>query len=183
MLMTALPLLLIWLALPLAAVPLFRRSSLPTVTMALTLTAAVLAALAVGLAPVLPPDLGTTDPATMPSSFLTLGRSHYLIGLSMWLLGAGGLVLLAGGLAKGRTAGLMRNLGAAGLVLLHLAAALQMLRLFLPLPAPQNGSTDMQSLYFTISMADTVTALGFFTGSLLILGLAVQGLLSLLRRG
>lgn len=189
MLFPALPLLIIWIAFPLAAMPFFRKGTLPTLTSALTLTAGVLTLIAISL----PPSLFTPgEPANLPlpESFLPGAQGQFLIGLTLWLFGAGGLVLMTGGLAKGGNAGLMRGLGALGLVLLHLAAAVQVLRFLIPLSATaaataSTTATDpesLQAVFERIAQADGAAALGFLAGNALILITAVLTILSRLRR-
>lgn len=181
MLFPALPLLVIWIALPLAAMPFFRKGTLPTLTSALTLTAGVLALIAISL----PPGIfAAAEPGGLPlaESFLPGAQGQFLIGLALWLFGAGGLVLLTGGLAKGGNAGLMRGLGAFGLFLLHLAAATQLTRFLLPVSATPDDQASLLALFETIAMADNASALGFLAGNALILITAVLTLLSRLRR-
>lgn len=187
MLLPALPVVILWIALPLAALLVFRNSSLPTMTASLTLTAGLLAAIAISLPAGMMGNVmsGTTAETLTPQSGAQqlLARHHYLIALAMWLFGAGGLVLFAGGLAKGAKAGLLRGLGAFGLLLLYIAAGLQVARSFLPLSLAGEATARQQPMHDMISSADMASAAGFLAGSVLILVLALLTLLSRIGRG
>ena len=191
MLLPALPVVILWLALPLAAALLVRNSSLPTLTTALTLAAGLLSVIVISLpswmmAGTMADAMGPSSsnlPLRLSEADPALARHHYFIGLAMWLFGAGGLVLFAGGFAKGAKAGLLRAVGAGGLLLLYIAAGLQVARSFMPLPLSADGIARQQPMHDIAATAESAAAIGFLAGSGLILVLAVLTLLSRLGRG
>ncbi|WP_435259594.1 hypothetical protein ACSBLW_07510 [Thioclava sp. FR2] len=191
MFLPALPVVILWLALPLAAALLVRNSSLPTLTTALTLASGLLGAIVISLPAgmmtgTMAEVMGTGSgnlPLHLSDADLALSRQHYLIGLAMWLFGAGGLVLFAGGFAKGAKAGLLRAMGGFGLLLLYIAAGIQVAQSFLPLPVSADGTARQQPMHDIATSAEMTSAVGFLAGSVLILVLAVLTLLSRLGRG
>lgn len=173
----AFPLALLWAVLMLATVLPARRMGLPGVTGALTLTAAVMALLAISAGPLFAPfTAGPSLPgmgAAPAAQSLHAARSQYLTGLAMAVFGAGGVVLLAGGLIRGAMAGTMQNLGAIGLLLLHLSALVLMVTAYLPGPnSPMRAQTPPHFLYWA-DLALGVTTVAVPLAALLILALLV----------
>lgn len=185
MLLPALPVVILWAVLPLAALAVLRGTTLPRLTSALTLASGLLALIAISLPHGTMTTMMQRQPGDLMVHDMVLGAAltHYLIGLAMTLFGAGGLVLLISGLAQGAMAGMVTAIGALGLLMFYLAAGLQVAQQTLSpqaLTAAAQGQMEMMEM---MEQASTVSALGFLAGAGLIILLFALTLVSLFKRG